>query len=410
MKKKEKYRGKRGLENHEFILSLHNVSTSTYSVKEDKGLIEIKGKSPVLSSDEQKKNCYSNLHTVDKALHEDMKQYLYPNGPVIRYGWNIEGYYTVVFYENMEISQSQINEIYDLISETAIKTSADGVTVAFLKDDFSKEEVYAGYDNKERPVIGAIKISAFKNLSVKSATLGFPVKDTNDNKGYVTAKHFASILGLYIYQPSISVLNKIGEVDSLGGSNADASFIEYNDVSPEIHVGHGITVDLEDYIACTPTSSWINKDVRMSGTNTGPVTGYIDGINHISTVNGNTYYNQVTATYDSQNGDSGAPVYCFVDSELRIIGIHKGSTSTHAIFSALKYIYQDLDVLPIKKVDYPKGDSNNDGVVDFIDFVDFAATYNQNAFAIPFDSTFDFNDDGVVDFIDHVEFAGLYQS
>ena len=129
----------------------------------------------------------------------------------------------------MEISQSQINEIYDLISETAIKTSADGVTVAFLKDDFSKEEVYAGYDNKERPVIGAIKISAFKNLSVKSATLGFPVKDTNDNKGYVTAKHFASILGLYIYQPSISVLNKIGEVDSLGGSNADASFIEYND-------------------------------------------------------------------------------------------------------------------------------------------------------------------------------------
>ncbi|MDG6244287.1 MAG: cohesin domain-containing protein [Methanolobus sp.] len=54
------------------------------------------------------------------------------------------------------------------------------------------------------------------------------------------------------------------------------------------------------------------------------------------------------------------------------------------------------------------GDFNNDGVVDFYDFVWFAGAYDSMEGDANYEPFFDFDKDGDVDFYDFVEFAALY--
>ncbi|MDG6243461.1 MAG: hypothetical protein QCH31_03585 [Methanolobus sp.] len=61
-------------------------------------------------------------------------------------------------------------------------------------------------------------------------------------------------------------------------------------------------------------------------------------------------------------------------------------------------------------VEEMKGDYNGDEVVNFFDFVEFAACYNSVMGDSNYNAIFDFNDDGTIDFFDFVEFAGVYQS
>ena len=61
-------------------------------------------------------------------------------------------------------------------------------------------------------------------------------------------------------------------------------------------------------------------------------------------------------------------------------------------------------------VEEMKGDYNGDEVVNFDDFVEFAACYNSVLGDSNYNAIFDFDEDGDVDFDDFVEFAGVYQS
>ncbi len=54
------------------------------------------------------------------------------------------------------------------------------------------------------------------------------------------------------------------------------------------------------------------------------------------------------------------------------------------------------------------GDFNNDGVVDFYDFVWFAGAYGSREGDVNYEPFFDFDNDGNVDFYDFVVFASLY--
>jgi hypothetical protein len=61
-------------------------------------------------------------------------------------------------------------------------------------------------------------------------------------------------------------------------------------------------------------------------------------------------------------------------------------------------------------VDEIKGDYDGNEIVNFDDFVEFAACYNSVMGDSNYNAIFDFDDDGDVDFDDFVEFAGVYQS
>jgi hypothetical protein len=57
-----------------------------------------------------------------------------------------------------------------------------------------------------------------------------------------------------------------------------------------------------------------------------------------------------------------------------------------------------------------KGDYDGNEIVNFDDFVEFAACYNSVMGDSNYNAIFDFDEDGDVDFDDFVEFAGVYQS
>lgn len=64
----------------------------------------------------------------------------------------------------------------------------------------------------------------------------------------------------------------------------------------------------------------------------------------------------------------------------------------------------------VKYVRGKKGDCDDDGDVDFDDFVEFAEAYNSQGGNSNYNPIFDFDEDSDVDFDDFVEFAALYES
>ncbi|WP_407283140.1 hypothetical protein V7O61_15075 [Methanolobus sp. WCC1] len=113
--------------------------SNTYSIKESPGLIEIRGDLPVFSSDEEKQEVYSILDALHNDIREDIEPYVYPNGPIISNGWNIEGCYSITFSKDMEVTDSQIDKIYELIIKKSMELSGKEVTVAFLEGNIENE-------------------------------------------------------------------------------------------------------------------------------------------------------------------------------------------------------------------------------------------------------------------------------
>lgn len=308
-----------------------------------------KGQIPQFSTKEERLNWYSKLDKSKDIVKDDMTPYLYPRGPVIGYGWDINGYFEVALYKNINVTNYQVNEIYNLIEKGASETSIQEIPVVFKKEDFIQEHV-SGYTDRKRPVIGAIQIAARKNGATYTATLGFPAKKSDGTKGYVTAKHFANSTYLAIHQPTYLTNNDnlIGDVDILGGHYADASFIEYSNVEPKIHVDNSVTEDVIGFLSTAPVDGWVGWPISKSGKTTGVTSGTITGIRVSADQNGWVYYNQVKATYDSESGDSGAPVYRMSNGNLFIIGIHHGVLPDgSSCFSPLSGVVSDLGVYPL---------------------------------------------------------------
>lgn len=319
-------------------------------LRKDPDVLATKGQIPQFDTKEERLGWYDKLDMSKDIVKDDMDPYLYPKGPVIGYGWDINGYFEITFYKDMNVTESQINEIYGIINKRASDVSVQEIPVIFRKADFLIEQV-SGYTDRYRPVIGAIQIAARKNGATYTATLGFPAKKSDGTKGYVTAKHFANSTYLAIHQPTYlsDNSNLIGDVDILGGHYADASFIEYSNVEPKIHVDNSVTKDVVGFMSTSPVDSWVGWPVSKSGKTTGVTSGTITGINVIVNQNGWTYYNQVKANYGSAGGDSGAPVYRMSSGKLYIIGIHHGVLEDgSSCFSPLSGVVSDLGVYPLK--------------------------------------------------------------
>jgi hypothetical protein len=317
--------------------------------KKDSNVVAIKGQIPLFDTKEERLNWYDKLDKSKDVVKDDMEPYLYPKGPIIGYGWNINGYFHVTFYEGLNVTDSQINDMYNLINKKASELSIQEIPVVFRKSDFIQETV-SGYTDRKRPVIGSIQITARKNNTNYTATLGFSAKKSDGTKGYVTVKHFANSINLDIHQPTYLANNNnlIGNVDILGGHYADASFIEYSNVAAKIHTGNGGTMDVSGYLSTAPTSGWVGWPVYISGKTSGVTYGTITDFSTAVTQDGWTYYNQVTATYPNAQGDSGAAVFRISNDKLYIIGIHHGNSGSNSYFSPLSGIVSDLGVYPLK--------------------------------------------------------------
>lgn len=315
------------------------------NLKKEEKVIDTRGKIPRFETETERRNWLNKLDENRIGVRDEMRPYLYPKGPAIAYGWDIDGYFLVAFYENITVKTSQVNVIYDIIDKSAKKMGIQDVPVAFKIEDFPRLEL-SGYDTKYRPIIGGIQVQYVKSGTTYSSTLGFAVEDGSGTKGYVIARHAGNSLGLQIYQPTVSSYNEAGSVSKLGGNYTDASFVPYNDVEATIHLGASTTAPVKGYT--DPVIGWkVYKSGRTTGITGGDVQEKVD---QVTQSGGWILYDQWKADYDSAGGDSGSPVYHLTDTgEREIVGIHWGSTSSYAYFSPVSGVQADLDVVPLTR-------------------------------------------------------------
>ena len=89
------------------------------------------GKLPEFENEEQKQQWYANLDEVKNRVRSEMPPYLYPEGPVISYGYDDRGYFRVTFEENMVVEEPLMDEIYEMINKEAEGMGIQEVPVIF---------------------------------------------------------------------------------------------------------------------------------------------------------------------------------------------------------------------------------------------------------------------------------------
>ena len=95
------------------------------------GVIATYGKNRVFSIEDEKREWRNKLDEIGSGARDDMLAYHRPDGPVISYGYNYQGYLTVGFLEGSEISESLMDEIYEIFDRQAMQMEIDDVSVVF---------------------------------------------------------------------------------------------------------------------------------------------------------------------------------------------------------------------------------------------------------------------------------------
>jgi streptogrisin B len=329
------------------IIDSNNVQTPDFGpyifddLKKEPNFLLAKGQIPNYTNQVEKQNWIDKLDKCRVLLDNDknMTSYIYPKGPVIGYAWNNHGYFMIMLYKNMNVTDSQIEEIYNVVNKTASKASIQEIPVVFSRDDLFQDEV-SGYDSYYRPIIGAIKVTG---QTGDWGTIGYAAKTSSGTKGYVTVQHLGTYVGYQMYQPTS---NAAGSVSKISSQHADACFVPYSNVAAKIHVGGGVTRDVYGYDSSVPCNIWNNRLVYISGASSGLQSGHVGGVGTLPE-GGGPYYNMVYADYSSLPGDSGAPVFYMPSGNRVLLGVHKGTFSGHKWFSPVSGVTSDLGVTPL---------------------------------------------------------------
>ena len=100
--------------------------------EQDDNYILGKGEVLLITSESDKRNWLRDLNNVNTGVREEiMAEYMRPNGSVMSYGYNYQGYLSVQFPEGTEVNESLINEIYSIFDQEAMKNNISGVPVLF---------------------------------------------------------------------------------------------------------------------------------------------------------------------------------------------------------------------------------------------------------------------------------------
>ena len=95
------------------------------------GVIATYGKNRDFSTEDERQEWLDKLDTIGSGVRDYMLVYISPDGPIISYGYNYNGYLTVEFSEGDEVSESLMNVIYDILNRQAMQMGIDDVPVVF---------------------------------------------------------------------------------------------------------------------------------------------------------------------------------------------------------------------------------------------------------------------------------------
>ncbi|KAF5036386.1 hypothetical protein DSECCO2_575600 [anaerobic digester metagenome] len=320
-------------------------------LKNDPNFIAAYGNIPTFESLEEREKW---LDTLDKIYTEvndnfekEMSKYFYPNGPVIAYGYTIDGVLKVAIEKGQKIDAAKENELYDLFSNYGQNIAVKDVPLIIVYEDLPTP---TSRTSSWRPIIGGIKICTEKPDGIKKSTLGYSAQTSSGTKGYVVAGHTAPSIGDQIWQPTAGPsANKVGTVSKVGGHYADASWVPYSNVAAKIYdTDTDVLKDVKSH-----ENAAIGDTVYKSGITTGRSYGSVTEIRTSYDNPLGTLYRQYVAGYNCDGGDSGAPVYVYVSGGVKIVGIHWGGVGTYnsgystSIFSPVSGVQSDLGVTPL---------------------------------------------------------------
>lgn len=103
-------------------------------------LIATYGKEREFYIEDQRREWYNQLNTIYTLARDSMEAYMYPQGPVISYGWSIENRIGVGILEGSEVNNSTISDIYNIFDQTGKGIGVDDVPVIFSYIEFPVDE------------------------------------------------------------------------------------------------------------------------------------------------------------------------------------------------------------------------------------------------------------------------------
>lgn len=97
---------------------------------------------------------YDYAHEIVVNTRPNVRDYYYPEGPIISYGYDVLGTIRVGINDKMSINQKTMDEIWNIISSEALKSGITEVPVIFVSEPVP--ELTAARDDTWRPVIGGV--------------------------------------------------------------------------------------------------------------------------------------------------------------------------------------------------------------------------------------------------------------
>jgi hypothetical protein len=304
-------------------------------------IIGTSGTVPAFSDNESRDRWTNSLTKTARASDTEIKEYLYPNGPVIGYGINYLGCIEIYWLKNTEADQNKIEKINQILTRNGEKNGVPGTPIIIIRSDMVKGDV--SRSDEYRPIIGGVQMTSPVSGGTAMATLGFSATTSGGTDGYVITSHLPTTVGQTIYQPGTGY--PAGTVSIVSGNYADAAFVPYWNAEGTIVGTGGTLLPVKAYGDASANSQTIYMS-GISSQSSGTVIATGVMIYHADL--GRYLYNQHRASYSSANGDSGAPVYWInSNNQVAIGGIHWGHNSAGSYYSPISQVQYDLGVTPL---------------------------------------------------------------
>lgn len=319
-------------------------------LKKSPNILATCGKMPSFENTEQRQNWLTLLQDVSDGVRDnpkyDISDYMYPEGPVVGYGCDINGALIVIVESGKNLEKPEIKHIYNFFSTEGRKENKADVPLVFEYGEVPELNTRTS-SWISRGLVGGIKVCTEKPSGVVQSTLGFAAKTSSGTKGYVVAGHAAPSVGDQIWQPTAASGNQAGKVTKVGGRCADASWVQYSNVVAKVYdADTDILKDVKSY-STNPQIGWsVFKSGISTGTTSGTISQYFSSVYHPTF---GSLTGQYTAKYSSAGGDSGSPIYRTVTGGVQIVGIHWGSSSSNGYFSPVRGVTSDLGVTPLTR-------------------------------------------------------------
>lgn len=276
-----------------------------------------------------------------------------------------------ILTESCQVSYNELMEVIEALSTEIVRLSEQGTVIQSIEDDVESSQVMVRVRDldaaKEKTIRGVIDrdFMRFENAAEEavyheaygggrkivsmadggSSTLGFAAK-SSDRNGFVIAGHAGNFVGERFQCDGKALGSVLRTSYNMDRPTTDAAFIL---ADPGVAVTNELANRGQVWVA-SPTYVYPqNTVVCMYGMESGLTSGKITSTSMtVSYGSGKYRYDQMKASYSSQEGDSGAPVLYYEGNyggtKYTLVGLHSGSADGGADFSKYTNIVKELSV------------------------------------------------------------------